>query len=133
MHFLKKGWPFVFAAIVVSIGAFIFGRAQKPPAPVPPEVIEDSERDLEWVQADREYMKKYWALHEEWKELSQEFKSLKPKNLAEFEYILSDPSRRARHRAKLKAWREKFEDWEKRDATLKAEKPVRRQSPRQQL
>ena len=34
MYFLKKAWPFVFAAIVVSVGAFVFGRANKPPSVV---------------------------------------------------------------------------------------------------
>ena len=30
MYFLKKAWPFVVAAIVVSIGAFVLGRVNKP-------------------------------------------------------------------------------------------------------
>ena len=34
MYFLKKAWPFVLAAIVVSVGAFVFGRANKPPSVV---------------------------------------------------------------------------------------------------
>ena len=34
MIFLKKAWPFVVAAIVVSIGAFVLGRANKPPSVV---------------------------------------------------------------------------------------------------
>ena len=34
MSFLKKVLPFVLAALVVSTGAFIFGRANKPEAPI---------------------------------------------------------------------------------------------------
>lgn len=34
MYFLKKAWPFVVAAIVVSIGAFVLGRVNKPESSV---------------------------------------------------------------------------------------------------
>ena len=34
MYFLKKVWPFAIAAIVVGVGAFFFGRANKPGPPV---------------------------------------------------------------------------------------------------
>ena len=34
MYFLKKVWSFAIAAIVVGVGAFFFGRANKPESPV---------------------------------------------------------------------------------------------------
>ena len=34
MYFLKKAWPFAIAAIVMGIGVFLFGRANKPVPPV---------------------------------------------------------------------------------------------------
>ena len=34
MYFLKKAWPLVVAVMVVSIGAFLFGSANKPAPPV---------------------------------------------------------------------------------------------------
>ena len=95
--------------------------------PVPPEVIEDSKRDLEWWRADREYRKKFWALHEERKQLYQELKSLgppDPNDLVGWVDNMSDEEK-ASHRAKLKALMEKYEDLQKRYAKLKTEKPVR--------
>lgn len=34
MYFFKKAWPFAVAAIIVGVGAFVFGRVNKPPSQI---------------------------------------------------------------------------------------------------
>ncbi len=91
--------------------------------PVPPEVIEDSKRDLEWYQAMKEYERKFDALRGEWDELNQEFDSITSVGLEEIQRM-GDREKTA-YIAKLNAWKAKVKVWEKKDKELERERPIR--------
>lgn len=91
--------------------------------PVPPEVIADSRRDLEWYQAMKEYERKFDALRGEWDELNQEFDSITSGGLEDIQRM-GDREKTA-YIAKLKAWKAKVKVWEKKDKELEQERPIR--------
>lgn len=97
--------------------------------PVPPEVIADNKRDLEWYRALKKWETKDEALHAEWKNLSQEFDELIGSDRAGFEALIQkmqeDPSYRDQLASKMKVWMAKMEALEKKDKELKKEKPIR--------
>ncbi len=91
--------------------------------PVPPEVIEDSKRDLEWYQAMKEYEEEFDALREEWDELNQEFDSITSVSLEEIQRMGNQD--KTAYISKLKAWKAKVKAWEKKDKELERERPIR--------
>ena len=93
------------------------------PNPVPREVIEDSKRDLEWWRALKEWQAKDEALHAEWKKLDQELDKLISFSIADVQRMTD--KEKAAFRAKLKVLQAKSEAWDKKQAELKKEKPVR--------
>ena len=97
--------------------------------PVPPEVIADSKRDLEWWRAIKKWEAKDEALHAEWKKLSQEFDELIGSDRAGFEALIQkvqeDPSYRDQLASKMKVWMAKVEALEEKDKELKKERPIR--------
>lgn len=97
--------------------------------PVPPEVIADNKRDLEWYRALKKWEAKDETLHAEWKKLSQEFDELIGSDRAGFEALIQkmqeDPSYRDQLASKMKVWMAKMEALEKKDKELKKERPIR--------
>lgn len=95
--------------------------------PVPPEVIEDSERDLEWIRADREWVEKYRALEAERDKLRQEGKALRPPATPESiqRALRMSDDKKESHIAALKALMKKSKDLEGRIKRLQEEKPIR--------
>ena len=91
--------------------------------PVPPEVIEDSKRDLEWWRAIKKWEAKDEALSAEWYELDQEFDKLISFSIAEVQRM--GDKEKAAFRAKLNDLKAKSEAWDKKKAELDKEKPVR--------
>ena len=98
-------------------------RTSSDPNPVPREVIEDSKRDLEWWRALKEWQAKDEALHAEWKKLDQELDKLISFSIADVQRMTD--KEKAAFRAKLKVLQAKSEAWDKKQAELKKEKPVR--------
>lgn len=103
--------------------------AQTTSNPVPPEVIEDSERDLEWWRATKKWEEKYWAFDEEQEKLSQEHNELTPSDQAGLDALMrkikEDPSYADEVVAKLNAWEAKMKARKKKKEALEKEKPVR--------
>ena len=95
--------------------------------PVPREVIEDSERDLEWIRADEVYQEKYRSLEAERDKLRQEGESLRPPPTAESiqRQLRMGEKEKEAHIAQLKAWLKKSKDLEERMKRLRQEKPIR--------
>jgi hypothetical protein len=91
--------------------------------PVPPEVIADSKRDLEWWRALKEWQAKDKALSAEWYELDQEFDKLISFSLEEVQRM-GDKEKTAL-RVKANDLKAKSEAWDKKKAELDKEKPVR--------
>ncbi len=89
--------------------------------PVPPEVIADSRRDLEWHRAFNSWDAKYEALYAERRKLSQELQTL-------VSFTSEDIKRSGgndAYFAKLDAWEKRLEVWETKKKKLIQEKPSR--------
>ena len=93
------------------------------PNPVPPEVIEDSKRDLEWYRVLKKWEEEYWALDTERTELDKEFDELTSVGLEGIQHMGN--KEKAAYIAKLNAWQKRSEALNKKEVTLKKEKPVR--------
>ena len=91
--------------------------------PVPPEVIADSKRDLEWYRALKEWQAKDEALSAEWYELDQELDALISFSLEEVQRMTD--KEKAALRAKANDLKAKSKAWDKKKAELDKEKPVR--------
>ena len=91
--------------------------------PVPPEVITDSKRDLEWYRALKEWQAKDEALSAEWYELDQELDALISFSLEEVQRMTD--KEKAALRAKANDLKAKSKAWDKKKAELDKQKPVR--------
>lgn len=90
--------------------------------PVPPEVIEDNKRDLEWYRALKKWEEKDDALNAEWYELSREYDSI---SVDAKEFLRMGDKEKAAHIVELDAWEAKSKALAERREALKKEKPIR--------